>query len=73
MEKTINLEVSRLMASCLSRMLVTEIVNQKAWMKEDAEEFGITDDSVLMRQEVIDECEKFIAQLVEKGFQRYIR
>ena len=71
MEDKITIELTTLMASCLQRMLVTEIENQELWCWQEEKEFGRTDHKV--REQIIEQCEQVRNQLEQKGFNKYYK
>ena len=67
--KKIKLEISELVASCLQRMIVDEIENQK-WWKSEEEQYG---NNVDFRDEIIKEMNKLADDLEKQGIQKYIK
>lgn len=67
--KTINVNISPLLASCLQRMLVEEINNQRKWARED-KSVGV--DNAELRDEIIKECGELQEDLKEQGIAKHI-
>ena len=67
--KKIKLEISELVASCLQRMIVDEIENQK-WWKSEEEQYG---NNVDFRDEIIKEMKQLADDLEKQGIQKYIK
>ena len=72
-EKTIKLEASKLLASCLSRMLVDEIENQEQWKQEEIEKYGSDYWRSKTRENIINECEDMLSQLERQGIERHFK
>ena len=70
MEKTIKVEITPMLASCLQRMLVDEIENQEQWLVDD-EEMGISHSKI--REEIIDQCEELREQLTQQGVAKHFK
>lgn len=65
----IKLEVSRLVARCLQRMIVDEIENQEWWKSED-EQYG---NNVDFRDEIIKEMKQLANDLEKQGINKHIK
>lgn len=65
----IKLEVSRLVARCLQRMIVDEIENQEWWKSED-EHYG---NNVDFRDEIIKEMKQLANDLEKQGINKHIK
>jgi hypothetical protein len=65
----IKLEVSKLVASCLQRMIVDEIDNQKEWQIHDLLQLVPNP----TRQTIINEMRKLADDLEKQGIQKYIK
>ena len=63
------LEVSELVASCLQRMIVDEIENQKWWKSEDK----AVGDKSDFRDEIINEMRKLADDLEKQGITEYFK
>lgn len=70
MRKPVNVEMSKLVAEVLQRMIEEEIANQKQWLKEDVEQFG---KPVPCRETIINELNEMADDLEAQGFKRYIK
>ena len=68
MEK-IKLEVSKLTASCLQRMIVDEIENQQWWKSED-KAVGIES---VFRDKIIEEMQELANELEKQDVDKYIK
>ena len=62
----IKLEVSKLVASCLQRMIVDEIENQEQWYQEDLQ-YGIEFKRAITRKRIIREMEELADDLEKQG------
>lgn len=65
----IKLEVSKLVASCLQRMIVDEIENQE-WWKSEEEQYGVNVD---FRDEIIKEMKQLANDLEKQGISKHIK
>lgn len=65
----IKIEVSEMTASCLQRMIVDEIENQKWWKSED-KAVGIKND---FRDEVIKEMKQLAEDIEKQGVKKHIK
>lgn len=65
----IKIEVSKLVAKCLQRMIVDEIDNQELWKIED-EDLGV---DYPIRDKIIKEMKELVNQLDEQGIPPYIK
>lgn len=65
----IKLEISELVASCLQRMVVDEIDNQKDWQIDDLLQ-GVPNPT---RQTIIDEMRELADDLEKQGIQKHIK
>jgi hypothetical protein len=63
------IELSKLMASVLQRMLVDEIENQKYWKTEDR---AVNVENPV-RDEIIKQCNDLIDELEKQGVKRYFK
>lgn len=68
-KKNITLTISPLLASCLQRMLVDEINNQKQWARD--EEKDNIFQMLPTRKKIIDECEKAREELKQQGINKH--
>ena len=64
----VKIEITTLLASCLQRMLTTEIDKQEQW-KQDDKESGFNNDS--LRNEIINECINLQNELEKQGIKKY--
>ena len=67
--KKIKLEVSKLVASCLQRMIADEIENQKKWLEED-NEFGIKH-RYYTREEIIKQMNELADDIEKQGIRKH--
>ena len=67
--KKIKLKISELVASCLQRMIVDEVNNQKRWYEEDLET-GIKND---IRKTIICEMNELADDLEKQGIAKHIK
>ena len=67
------IEISDLMASCLQRMLVDEIDNQRKWKLEDERRFGKDNNMSETRENIIKECKDVQEQLRKQGYPIHIK
>lgn len=65
----IKFEVTALMGSVLSRLLVVEIEYQKKWIHEEQKRWNLARQP--MREEIIKQCEKLLKDLEKEGIERY--
>lgn len=70
-EKTIQVAISPLLASCLQRMLVDEIDNQNKW-KEDDRRNGLLS-HLNIRPTIIKECKELIDDLEKQGIAKHFK
>ena len=68
----IKLEVSKLVASCLQRMIVDEIENQEQWYQDDLDN-GIALRTGETRKRVIHEMNELADDLEKQGIQKYFK
>ena len=69
----VKLEISELLATCLTRMLYDEIANQKRWLREE-EKFGENLSTIdETRNKIIEECEQVREELAKQGIGKYYR
>ena len=71
-EKTIQVAITPLLATCLQRLLVDEIDNQNKWKKEDSTR-GIDENYLKLREEIINECNDLQEQLAKQGIHKHIK
>ena len=69
----ITLEISELMATCLTRMLYEEKQHQKQWLVEEQRDYGTNLSTIEMRNKIMHECEELRTQLAEQGINRYFK
>ena len=69
----ITLEISELMATCLTRMLYEEKQHQKQWLVEEQRDYGSNLSTIEMRNKIMQECEELRTQLAEQGINRYFK
>ena len=67
--KEIKVEVSKMVASCLQRMIVDEIENQQWWKSED-KAVGIEND---FRDKIIEEMQELANELEKQGVAKHIK
>lgn len=72
-EKLIKLEMSKILGSVLSRLLVCEIDQQEEWLEEENEKFGKDIKRSEVRRKIIGECEELIEQLEKQDVPRYFQ
>lgn len=65
----IKIEVNEMTASCLQRMIVDEIENQKWWKSED-KAVGVEND---FRDEVIKEMKQLAEDIEKQGVKKHIK
>jgi hypothetical protein len=70
--KKIKLEVSKLVASCLQRMIVDEIDNQKRWYQQDLKD-GMGFFANGTRTRIIQDMTELADDLEKQGIQKYIK
>jgi len=68
--KKIKLEISELAASCLQRMIVDEVNNQKRWYQDDLDEGFESINKT--RERIIHEIKELADELEKQGIQKYI-
>lgn len=64
----VKLEISELLATCLTRMLYEEQAKQNKWLREEEKEFGNN-----LRTKIIEECEQVRDELAKQGIGKYYR
>ena len=70
----VKLEISELLATCLTRMLYDEIANQKRWLREKEKKFGENLSTIdETRNKIIEECEQVREELAKQGIGKYYR
>ena len=69
----VKLEISELMATCLTRMLYEEQAKQSKWLREEEKEFGKNLSTIETRNKIIDECEQVRDELAKQGIGKYYR
>lgn len=69
--ETIKLEVSKLTAKCLQRMIYKEIENQKEWFLYE-ETLGLSERSA-PRDIIIAEMEELTTSIEKQGIHKYIK
>lgn len=67
MEK-VTIEIDALLASCLQRMLVDEVDNQREWIIDD-KKYGHDHEST--RLEIIEQCKDAMKQLERQGIEQH--
>ena len=72
-EKPIKLEMSKILGSVLSRLLVCEIDQQEEWLEEENEKFGKDIKRSEVRRKIIGECEELIEQLEKQDIPKYFQ
>ena len=70
-EKSIQVAISPLLASCLQRLLVDEIDNQNEWQEED-EQRGLKN-HLNVRAKIVIECNDLINDLEKQGIPRHFK
>ena len=65
----IKLEVSKLVATCLQRMIANEIENQEDWKTED-EAVGAP---IIFRDKIINEMKQLANDLEKQGIKKHIK
>jgi len=68
----IKLEISELVASCLQRMIVDEIDNQKRWYQDELAE-GIAFSTSELRKRIIREMNELADDLQKQGIAKHIK
>lgn len=68
----IKLEVSKLVASCLQRMIVDEIDNQKGWLQDELDD-GIAFHSSETRERIIREMSELADNLEKQGIPKHFK
>ena len=69
-EKKLTLQVSKLLATCLQRMLVEEIENQEHWKAVSQKYLGELA-ATETRDEIIAECKELQEELEKLGIAKY--
>lgn len=69
----VKLEISELLATCLTRMLYDEIANQNKWLREEEKEFGKNLSTIETRNKIIEECGVVREELAKQGIGKYYR
>ena len=69
-EKKLTLQVSKLLATCLQRMLVEEIENQERWKAVSQKHLGELA-ATETRDEIIAECKELQEELEKLGIKKY--
>lgn len=72
-EKPIKLEMSKMLGSVLSRLLVHEIDQQEEWIEEENEKFCKDIKRSEVRRKIIGECEELIEQLEKQDIPKYFQ
>jgi len=68
----IKLEISKLVASCLQRMIVDEIDNQERWYQEDLQ-YGSSSNLCESRKRIIREMDELANDLEKQGINKHFK